>query len=107
MLFKRKSEDKTERPIPTESEWRLLESQFCKYMPATFERFCAGRILSPLELRTCILLIFGYSESIIVKMTEKSSQAITTAKTRANEKLFGQKEAHSLKSNLLRLQNRV
>ena len=32
-----------------------------------------------------------------------SPQAVTTAKTRANEKLFGQKEAHSLKSNLLRL----
>lgn len=102
-LFKRKSEDKTERPVPTEAEWRLLESQFCKDMPATFERFCAGRQLSPLELRTCILLILGYPENIIVKMTEKSPQAVTTAKTRANEKLFGQKEAHSLKSNLLRL----
>ena len=107
VLFKRKSEDKTERPIPTEAEWRLLESQFCKDMPATFERFCAGRKLSPLELRTCILLMLGYPESIIVKMTEKSPQAVTTAKTRSNEKLFGQKEAHSLKSNLLRIQNRV
>ncbi|MBR1447464.1 MAG: hypothetical protein IJ588_01805 [Prevotella sp.] len=106
-LFKRKSEDKTERPVPTEAEWRLLESQFCKDMPATYEQFCAGRKLSPLELRTCILLILGYPENIIVKMTEKSPQAVTTAKTRANEKLFGQKEAHSLKSNLLRLQNRV
>lgn len=107
MLFKRKSEDKTERPVPTEAEWRLLESQFCKDMPTTYERFCAGRKLSPLELRTCILLILGFSEGIIVKMTEKSPQAVTTAKTRANEKLFGQKEAHSLKSNLLRLQNRI
>ena len=107
VLFKRKSEDKTERPIPTEAEWRLLESQFCKDMPATYERFCAGRKLSPLELRSCILLILGYPESVIVKMTEKLPQVVTTAKTRANEKLFGQKEAYSLKSNLLRIKNRV
>ena len=106
-LFKRKSEDKTERPVPTEAEWRLIESQFCKDMPTTYERFYAGRKLSPLELRTCILLILGYPESVIVKMTEKSPQAVTTAKTRANEKLFGQKGAHTLKSNLLRLQNRL
>lgn len=101
-LFRRKSEQKTERPIPSEAEWRLLEKQFSQDMPATFERFCCGRKLSTLELRTCVLLILGYPESTIVKMTEKSSQAITTAKTRANDKLFGQHEAHSLKSNLLR-----
>ena len=107
VLFKRKSEDKTERPIPSEAEWRLLESQFCKDMPTSYEQFCAGRKLSPLELRTCILLILGYPESVIVKMTEKLPQVVTTAKTRANEKLFGQKEAYSLKSNLLRIKNRV
>ena len=101
-LFRRKSEQKTERPIPSEAEWRLLEKLFCQDMPATYERFCSGRKLSTLELRTCILLILDYPEATIVKMTEKSSQAITTAKTRANDKLFGLHEAHSLKSNLLR-----
>ena len=101
-LFRRKSEQKTERPIPTEAEWRLLERQFCQDMPAAYDRFTTGRKLSPLEQRTCILLMLGYSESTIAKMTEKSPQAITTAKTRANDKLFGQHEAHSLKGNLMR-----
>ncbi len=102
-LFQKKSEQKTERPIPSEAEWRLLESQFCQDMPATYEHFYSGKKLSPLELRTCILLILGYPESTIVKMTEKSPQTITTAKARANDKLFGLREASSLKSNLMRM----
>ena len=101
-LFQKKSQQKTERPIPSEAEWHLLEAQFASDMPTTYARFCSGRKLSPLEYRVCILLILGYSEGTIQRMTEKSPQTITTTKARANDKLFGQREASSLKANLLR-----
>jgi len=101
-VFANKTTGKSEKPIPTPAEWRLLVSQFNKDMPALFEFISNNRKLSPLELHTCILLLLGYPESVIVNMSETSSAALSTAKSRANLKLFGKKDAHSLKINLLR-----
>jgi hypothetical protein len=70
-------------------------------MPAAYERFCINASLSTLELHTTILLILNFPEGIIVKMTASSSPAISTAKARANYKLFNKKEASSFKRNLI------
>ena len=100
-LFVKKARDKSERPIPTEAEWDLLLSQFSKDNPATFKSFGESRSLSQLEQRICILLILGISEKTISTMTASQASTVSNAKARANEKLFGKKEAHSLKTNLI------
>ena len=100
-LFIKKANGKAERPIPSEAEWKLLMSQFSKDIPVTFKSFGDGGSLSPLEQRICVLLILGIPEKAISMMTESVASTVSNAKARANEKLYGKKDAHSLKTNLI------
>lgn len=101
-LFVRKAENKTEKQIPSDAEWKLLISEFVKYAPHTFQHFCATdtKPLSELELHVCLLLILGISDKTISVMAKTSPTTVSNAKTRANEKLYGQKQANRLKNNL-------
>ena len=100
-LFLKKATRKSERIRPTESEWNLLISQFSKDIPVTYKSFGEGKTLSQLELRICILLILNIPEKNISLITDSYASTVSNAKARANEKLFGKKEAHSLKNNLI------
>jgi hypothetical protein len=99
--FVKKATDKSERIKPTESEWNLLTSQFSKDIPVTYKSFGQGKPLSQLEQRICILLILDIPEKVISLMTDSYASTISNAKARANEKLYGKKDAHSLKNNLI------
>ena len=99
-LFIKKANGKAERPVPSDAEWKLLMSEFCKYNPAAYRSFGEGK-LSPLEQRICVLLIIGISEKDISKMTKSVASTVSNAKSRANEKLYGKKDAFSLKNNLI------
>ena len=100
-LFIKKANGKTERPVPSDAEWKLLMSEFCKDNPATFKSFGEGKPLSLLEQRICILLILDIHEKTISMMTDSIASTISNAKSRANEKLYGKKDASSLKTNLI------
>ena len=100
-LFIKKANGKAERPIPSEAEWKLLMSQFSKDIPVTFKSFGEGKSLSPLEQRICVLLILDIPEKTISMMTDSVPSTVSNAKTRANEKLYGKKDASSLKNNLI------
>lgn len=100
-LFVRKAAGQTERVIPNDAEWRLLMSRFAEYEPHTFQFFSGTKPLSQLELRICLLLILGIPEKTIAIMTDSAPTTVSNAKSRANEKLFGKKQAHSLKNNLI------
>ena len=102
-LFVRKAAHKTERMIPNEAEWKFLISEFAKYAPHTFQRFSTNNTkpLSDLEQRICLLLILDIQEKIICTMVESTPSTISNAKARANEKLFGQRQAGTLKNNLI------
>lgn len=100
-LFLKKATHKSERIRPTESEWNLLISQFSKDIPVTYKSFCEGKTLSQLELRICILLILNIPGKNISLMTDSYASTVSNAKARANEKLYGKKEAYSLKNNLI------
>lgn len=99
--FVKRATSKTERIKPTESEWNLLTSQFSKDIPVTYKSFGQGKPLSQLEQRICILLILDIPEKVISLMTDSYASTISNAKARANEKLYGKKDAHSLKNNLI------
>lgn len=99
--FIKKATSISERIKPTESEWNILISQFSKNIPVTYESFGRGKSLSQLELRICILLILNIPEKNISLMTDSYSSTVSNAKSRANEKLYGKKDAHSLKNSLI------
>ena len=98
--FIRKTTTPAERIMPTETEWTKLVSAFRKSNPATYKTFTSGKGLSKYEMRVCILLLLDIPESVIALMTDTTASTISNLKARANEKLFGKKEAHPLKSNL-------
>ena len=100
-LFIKKANGKAERPVPSDAEWKLLMSEFCKDNPVTFKSFGEGKPLSLLEQRICILLILDIPEKTISMMTNSVASTISNAKSRANEKLYGKKDAFSLKTNLI------
>ena len=100
-LFIKKANGKTERPVPSDAEWKLLMSEFCKDNPATFKSFGEGKPLSLLEQRICVLLVLDIPEKTISMMTDSIASTISNAKSRANEKLYGKKDASSLKNNLI------
>ena len=100
-LFIKKANGKAERPIPSEAEWKLLMFQFSKDIPVTFKSFGEGKSLSPLEQRICVLFILDIPEKAISIMTDSVGSTISNAKARANEKLYGKKDAPSLKNNLI------
>ena len=76
-------------------------SEFSKDNPITYRSFGEGKPLSQLEERICVLLIIGISEKDISKMTKSVASTVSNAKSRANEKLYGKKDASSLKNNLI------
>ena len=101
--FKKKSLFTKEHPIPNKAEWNALVQQFIKDMPAAYQFFLEHKKLSPLELHTCILIILDYEEGVIVGLTQTSSTAVSIAKRRANQKLFKEKSAFSLRYHLKKL----
>ena len=86
----------------SDSDWNRLDSQFHRDNPVTYRRFTSGKGLTSLEQHVCILLILDIPESVIVLMTKSTSASISNTKARTNEKLFGKKDASSLRANLLR-----
>ena len=101
-LYVKKANGKAERPVPSDAEWKLLMSEFSKDNPVTYQSFGEGKALSQLEERICVLLILGISEKTISMMTNAVASTVSNAKSRANEKLYGKKDASSLKNNLIR-----
>ena len=105
--FHRKATSKIKIEVPSEPEWKMLIAEFRKDNPATYNTFVSGKSLSSMELRICILLVLDIPERSISFMVNSSSSTVSNLKARANEKLFGQKDARRLKYNLLHTLNAV
>jgi len=102
-VFRKKKDFRSDNPIPNKTEWRALEIQFSKDMPSAYKILAKDNKLSPLELHVCMLLILNFEDSSIVNLTDSISQTVTTAKSRANKKIFNEKGAQTLKAGLLQL----
>lgn len=102
-VFKQRENSKSNHAIPTKNEWKTLEEQFCKHMPTAHKTLVKEKKLSQLELRVCILIILGFEDYSIVNLTEFIPQTVSTAKARANKKLFNEKGAQTLRYNLTQM----
>lgn len=101
ILITKKANSKTEKPHITDRQWSLLQSQFCKSLPAMNKAFTEGKSLSELQKKSCILILLGISDATIRMMLDCSKSVFSDAKLHSNVKLFGQDNARSLRSNLL------
>ena len=102
-VFRKKKDFRSDNPVPNKAEWRALEVQFSKDMPNAYKVLAKEKKLSPLELHACVLLILDFEDSAIVNLTDSIPQTVTTAKSRANKKIFNEKGAQTLKAGLLQL----
>ena len=101
ILITKKANSKTEKPHITDRQWSLLQSQFCKSLPAMNKAFTEGKSLSELQKKSCILILLGIPDTTIRMMLDCSKSVFSDAKLHSNVKLFGQNNARSLRSNLL------
>ena len=101
ILITKKANSKTEKPHITDRQWSLLQSQFCKSLPAMNKAFTEGKSLSELQKKSCILILLGISDATIRMMLDCSKSVFSDAKLHSNVKLFGQNNARSLRNNLL------
>lgn len=101
ILITKKANSKTEKPHITDRQWSLLQSQFCKSLPAMNKAFTEGKSLSELQKKSCILILLGIPDTTIRMMLDCSKSVFSDAKLHSNVKLFGQDNARSLRSNLL------
>ena len=101
ILITKKANSKTEKPHITDRQWNLLQSQFCKSLPAMNKAFTEGKSLSELQKKSCILILLGISDATIRMMLDCSKSVFSDAKLHSNVKLFGQDNARSLRNNLL------
>ena len=103
-IFKQKSEMKRGVTIPSNSDWRRLIDDFSQYLPLTFSIIGHERVLSPQELRVCILTLLGFKTGDIrVLLDVENTQYVTTLKARVNKKLFAVEKASELEKNLRNL----
>ena len=101
--FRKKKDFRSDNPVPNKAEWRALEVQFSRDMPYAYKVLAKEKRLSPLEFHVCMLLILDFEDRSIVNLTDSIPQTVTTAKSRANKKIFNEKGAQTLKAGLLQL----
>ena len=99
--FRTKSRVSPQTPLPTETEWKRLVSQFSRSLPYAYAALGRDVILSTNELRVCILLLSGFKIADVAVLLDTSPQSITNLKARANNKLFGESSASTLERNLM------
>ena len=92
---------------PAESDWIQLIKQFSQDVPSAFIALGTDTVLTPNELRLCVLMLIGFKNADITILFNSSVQSISNIKARANYKLFGDNSASGLEKNLMRIAGMV
>lgn len=71
-----------------EPDWNELYLLFCDYLPSFETNLKRVHNLSQIEWRVCMLLKLGFTSSEIAKITNKSSTAIPSIRSRLYKKFF-------------------
>ena len=99
-VFHRKASRKKNTSLPLRTDWTRLVHLFSRSQPAAFAAIGRESVLSPQELRACILLLLHFSNGEIISLLDITPQRMTNVRTSINEKLFKETNAHSLDRNL-------
>ena len=87
---------------PVEEDWQELYDALLQYKPLLFERIRKGK-LSPQEFQICILAYLGIDNTAIAFLINTTTKNVSNAKQKINRKLFDDKRASTLFSNLLNI----
>lgn len=106
-LFKSKSTGSLKTTLPTDAEWNRLIKQFSRSVPSVYTALGRDVLLSPTELRLCILLLLGFKIGDAAILLNTSAQSITNIRYKANYKLFNESTAATLEKNLMNILGKV
>lgn len=106
-LFKSKSTGSLKVTLPTDAEWNRLIKQFSRSAPSIYTALGRDVLLSPTELRLCILLLLGFKIGDAAILLNTSAQSITNIRYKANQKLFNESTATTLEKNLTNILGRA
>ena len=87
----------------TEAEWKQLADAFAHYVPSFTATIANEKQLSEQEWRVCLLQYLDFSTGEAAILLDTTSQAVTNAKSRANQKLFSEEKASTLGRNLKKI----
>lgn len=97
--FQSMAQKKFNGRLPNGKDWNKLFTIYRKYLPHMHARMkVAG--LSQQEMRISILTHLDATPTDLMVLLNTSKSTISNAKSEANRKLFGQKSAPTLASNL-------
>ncbi len=100
--FMEMSKPKRNHIDPVEEDWQELYDVLLQYKPLLFERIRKGK-LSPQEFQICILAYLGIDNTAIAFLINTTTKNVSNAKQKINRKLFDDKRASTLFSNLLNI----
>ena len=106
-MFKSKSTGSLKVTLPTDADWNRLVKQFSRSVPSAYTALGRDVLLSPTELRLCILLLLGFKIGDAAILLNTSAQSITNIRYKANQKLFNESTAATLERNLMNILGRV
>lgn len=102
-VFNQKKRHTLKSSIPSEAEWQQLDDAFAHYVPSFLAAITQEKLLSEQELRVCLLQFLDFSTGEASIVLDTTSQAVTNAKSRANQKLFSEEKASTLGRNLKKI----
>ena len=102
-LFNQKKRHTLKSSTPSEAEWKQLADAFAHYVPSFTATIANEKQLSEQEWRVCLLQYLDFSTGEAAILLDTTSQAVTNAKSRANQKLFSEEKASTLGRNLKKI----
>ena len=98
--FRQRAKGLLQPSKPTEQQWERLNQLIKEKLPRSYATIGQTSMLTPLELRTTILTLLGFSNAEICTLLMISPQQVSNLRLSVNRKLFSCGSAVSLKSNL-------
>ena len=105
IYFKEKAAGHRRKSSLGKTHWRELTELFISAKPRTYAYIAREGLLSPQELKTCLLTTLGFTNGEIANVLDTSPQTITNCKQSANKKLFSQTTATTLQRKLKEYEN--
>ena len=85
---------------PTENEWSQLEKAFAQEYDAYSHLITSHRSMKKEQIRICMMLRLGFTESMMALALEADNKYIDRKKRQINNKLFQDDKSSTLKGNL-------
>lgn len=98
--FHKRATRKIDTSLPSDKEWKKFIALFEQTQPKANDIIGRDHVLSPQELRGCILLLLKFSSGEIQSLLNINSQRMTNLRTSINAKLFGEQKSPTLTRNL-------